>query len=93
MSLEHLLQIASELPPGALAEVVDFATWLRDRQGVEADETAATLDDVCNDPARLARWREAIQVAMVDSDRGAGIPADEVFAELRKRSERLQAKE
>lgn len=83
------MQIASELSPDALAEVVDFAAWLRDRQGAEADETAAMLDDVCDDPARLTRWREAIQVAMTESDRGEGMPADKVFANLWSRSERL----
>lgn len=96
MSLEHLLQIAKELEPGELAEVIDLAARLRDRHAAEqglSDDTAATLDAIASDPERLARFRAAIDVGWQQSERGQGRPLDDIVTDIKKLSRRRQGLE
>ncbi len=90
MGIEEICDGIEALPAGDLDKVIDFALGVRRlrEQGRDDDARAdADLDAIAADPERLAKFRAAIDVGWQQSQRGEGRPADEVFADIRRRKQ------
>ncbi len=89
MGIEEIYTGIEGLPSGDLDRVIDFALGVRRlrEQGSGDDPAAPILDAIAADPERLSRFRAAVDVGWEQSQRGEGRPADEVFSEIRRRTQ------
>jgi len=77
--LERLVDVAQDLGPAGLAEVIDLAQRIREREAIEGE---AGLRAALADPAKRAELVASLVEADASIDRGEGVDGEEFFREL-----------